>query len=1110
MRKNYFSKTFKALLAIVSCCAFMNVWAIEIHVQKAGTLPTLLPTCSENTLKLTGSINGTDVKHLRQLIGAGVTSLDLAGVKIVSGGVAYDGTNKTENDVIGPAMFKECTKLRSIELPTSISAILSNAFARSGLTKVDIPNSVSRLGGDAFAYCSSLNTVVIGSRVSKLDQGVFYSSPVKTVYSKPQTPPSAPAYFFSSKPTIRVYTSSLAEYKTSNWKDFAGSFVGNLEKYYPQEADSSTIINERLGTYFEDAACTQLKAEYQAMSDEELTKAMSEGEMPSFMIEIAIKVKNDKWAAYEKDFRIHNYTAYSDANYWNDKMRSSGGSYMGNPTGIYCKDLNPLYVFVDGDVPEKATLYMAGCVDNDLISNAKTGKKLTKGLNIVDGTKDALYYILYTADTKDKTKKLSEWPAIKIHIQGGTVNGYYDSSRHTDKDYLALLNKATHDLFTIKGKESLFNLKRTTYKQVWPKSIDRSICWFDSMAVWQKELMGMSEAVVNGKRAHYPYCLTGGEDIFPTYYNNPNFAIQGNESSAGYANASTYRTCYNSLECIANCLNVTNPNHDEWCVGHEVGHNNQGAINLEGGTEVSNNLFSNFCRFLTGNVTSAGDALSSSMYEYAQGIPFSKRGGLMRMYYQLYLYYHLGQRNTSFFPELFKELRRDPLTDRYKNTNNSSLKFVRKVCEIAQEDLTDFFEAWGFFVPCSNLPISDYGDYTMTVKITDINRTKATIAKYTRKNREILFVEDRVDYVPRQGYFALPGKERRDSHQVGQCGDLGQFTDFQPGAKVEPSSYTCIQSDSLYVMNGTGGVGFIMLSPDEKLRYASNSLKFCIPSRVENDYTIYSVDADGTLQPVTIGGSGTEIVKVDKVGTLSDSLTTNAIKAIISGGINGTDIKYMRQLINEGNLQSIDLTDARMVSGGLPFLQSYRASSNAIASHAFFECMNLVAIRLPKTITKIDTQAFANSGLREVTIPESVTTVGGDAFAYCPQLSRVIIGSKVKNMAQGVFYSSAVKEAFVMAKTPPTIANYLFSSKPIIHVYASSLAAYKASSWANFGTLVGDLDDYGHVTSVELPQYKPQDVLKNTPVYDLNGRRVTDLLPATIYVQDGKKFITAP
>ena len=1110
MRKNYFSNTLKMLLTIVFSCVFMSVWAqSEIHVEKAGTLPSLLPT-SENTLKITGSINGTDVKHLRKLISEGsVNSLDLSGVRIVKGGSAYDGTNKTEDDIIGPTMFKNFTNLRSVELPATITAIRSQAFAATGLKKVDIPNTVSTLEDHVFADCSFLNTVVIGRRVSRMHQGVFYNSPVKTAFVKPETPPTTSPYYFSSSPTIRVYTSSLKDYKQSDWNNY-GTLVGNLEKYHPQETDSSAIVNEHLGTYFEDAACTQLKAEYQAMSDEELTKAMSEGGMPSFMIEIAIKVKNNKWAAYEQEFRIHSYTAYSDANYWNKKMNSSGGSYMGNPTGIYCNDLSPLYVFVDCDIPENATLYFAGCSGNDLISNAKSGKKLSKGLNIVDGAKGALYYVLYTANTESKTKKLSEWPAIKIHIQGGKVNGYYDSSRHTDKDYLALLSKASHELFTIKGKESLFHFQRNTYKQVWPKSIDRSICWFDSMAVWQKELMGMSEAVVNGKRAHYPYCMTGGEDIFPTYYNNPNFAIQGNESDGGYANSSTYRTCYNSLGCIASCLDVTRQDHDDWCVGHEAGHNNQGVINLEGGTEVSNNLFSNFCRFLTGNVTSSGEALSNTMFEYAQGIPFAKRGGLMRMYYQLYLYYHLGQRNTSFFPELFKELRKDPLTDHYKNTNNSSLKFVRKVCEIAQEDLTDFFEAWGFFKTCNNLKISDYGNYTMTVKISDINRTKATIAKYARKNREILFVEDRVDYVPREGYFALPGKERRDSHLVGQCGDLGQFTDYQPGAKVEPSSYTCIQSDSLYVMNGTGGVGFIMLSPDEKLRYASNTLKFCIPSRVENDYTIYSVDADGTLQPVTIGGSGTEMVNLTKIGTLEDSLTTNAIKAVISGPINGTDIRYMRQLINENNLQSIDLTDARMVSGGLPFFQIYKGVSNTMASHMFYECKSLVSVRMPNTITKIDAKAFSYTGLREVTIPEKVSSVGNAAFADCPQLNRVIIGSRVRNMEQGVFYNSAVKEAFVMAKNPPTIAAYLFSSNPIIHVYAKSLAAYKASPWNDLGTLVGDLDDYGHITSVELPEYKPQDVLKNAPVYDLNGRRVTDLLPATIYVQNGKKFITAP
>ena len=1110
MKTNYLKKFYRALLTVMLFGAAANLWAqSEVNVEKAGTLSSLLPT-SEKQLKVKGSINGSDVKYLRELITKGtVTQLDLSEAKIVSGGVAYYESYKTENDVIGEKMFFECAKLRSIELPTTVTAILSNAFARSGLQKVDIPNSVSRLGGDAFAYCSSLGTVVIGRRVAKLDQGVFYSSSVSKVYAKPITPPSTPAYFFSSNPRIYVYSEVLADYKNSDWKKY-GTIYGNLEATYPQEPDSSTIVNNLCGTYFEDAACTQLKAEFKAMTDEDLTKAMTEGGMPSFMVDIAIKLKNEKWGTYEKDFRIHSYKAYSDANYWNNKMMSSGGSYMGNPTGIYSKDNAPIYVFVDQDIPSDATLYLAGCVGDDLISNAKSGTKLKKGLNIVDGSKDALYYVVYTADTKSKTKKVSEWPEMKIHIQGGVVNGYYDISRHKSSDYKALLNRATHNIFTVKGEQSLFNFKRASYSQVWPDNIDRSICWFDSMAVWQKELMGYSASVVSGKRAAAPHCLTGGEDIFPTYYNNPNFAIQGNENSAGYANSSSYRTCYNSVECIRNSFDVDRYEHDEWCVGHEVGHNNQKAINLEGGTEVSNNLFSNVCRFLTGVCTSSGETLAESMYEYPRNLPYSKRNinGMLRMYYQLYLYYHQGQRNTSFYPELFKALREDPLVLWGSNTNTSSLKFVRTVCKIANEDLTDFFEAWGFFETCSNLSIEDYGQHKMTARLLDINKTKAEIAKYPRKNREILFIEDRVDYVLTNGFFTTAGKKRRNSELVGQCGDLGQYTDYMPNAEIKRSSYTYVQSDSMYAMSGTGGVGFIMLTKDSVLRYAANSLNFCIPSAVEDDFTIYSVDADGTLHEAVKSGDATEIVNMTQAGTLADSLSVNAIKAIISGPINGTDVKYLRQLVDEGSLQNIDLSAAKIVSGGDKYYESYRTSINVIGSKMFYNCKNLISIRLPETTTKIDANAFANSGLREIVIPDAVTTVGGDAFAYCPQLSQVVIGSKVRTMSQGVFYSSSVKEVFVKVKTPPTISSYLFSSNPIIHVYASSYARFKSSSWNGFGTLVGDLDDYHNITSIQLPEANTGK--KDAPIYDLYGRRVNRLLPATIYVQNGKKFITAP
>lgn len=1111
MKKNHSTLFFRLLLPLfLFFYGTESAWAAtEVHVEKAGTLSTLLTT-SESALKVTGGINGTDIKYLRELINAGtVTDLDLSEASIVKGGSAYFESYTTEDDIIGESMFKECTNLKSIELPVTIVGIQKCAFSSSGLRKIDIPNSVSQLGYDAFAYCGSLDTVVIGRRVTRIEQGAFYSTPVKIAYVKPVTPPGVSAYLFSSSPKICVYTDVLNDYKQSSWSTY-GTIIGGLEEFYTMEEDPAKIVNELRGNYFEDDACTQLKAEYQAMSDTALATAMSEGGMPEFMIDIALKLKNDDWKTYEKDFRIHSYKAFSDANYWNEKLKSTGGSFMGNPTGIYSGALEALYVFVDGDVPADATLYIAGCSGTNLISNAKSGKRLSKGLNIVDGEKNALYYILYTADTKSQTKTLDEWPEIKIHIEGGTVNGYYDAALRSDKDYVALLNAATHELFTVKSQNALFNFETSAYKEVWPKTIDRSIAWFDSLTVWQQELMGYRESVASGQRNRDPYYLTGGEAIAPLYYNNPNFAIQGDANDAGYANSSSYRTMYNSIECIRNSFDVSRNNIDDWCAGHECGHNNQGTINLEGGGEVSNNFFSNVCRFFFGRNTSSGDPLSTTMLQYANHEYFSTRNisTQMRMYYQLFLYYHQAQKNTSFFPELFKALREDPLkiyNPNSSNGHNGSLKFVRKVCEVAQEDLTDFFRAWGFFEPVRNLSISDYGSYTMTVTQTNIDRTLKEIAKYPKKNRTILFIEDRVDYVLTNGNFSTPGQKRNGSDVVGQCGNLGQFTDYLPGAS-EPSSYTYMQSDSIYNMTGTGGVGFLMLDKDSNFVYAANSLTFCVPSSIGTDFTIYSVDADGTLHEAIKAGDATEYVTLAKAGTLKDSLTTSAIKAVISGPINGVDIKYLRELLTKGNLSSIDIKEAEIKTGGT-YYSTYKSIANVIGSHAFYNCGNLTYINLPKGITKIETNAFANSGLTGIVIPNNVTTIGGDAFAYSKNLNIVTMGTKVKSISQGAFYSSPVKEAYIYATTPPSVSAYLFSSNPVIHVYASSLAAYKASDWAQYGTLVGDLDNY---TSIELPQEDVESKDANAPVYDMFGRRVTNLIPGVIYIRGGKKFIAKP
>ena len=1104
-------KIIKALLSGIAFICTLNVWSVtEINVSKAGTLYTLMQDMTfDRELKLTGSINGTDVKYIRELLTAGkVTRLNLQEIKIVKGGEAYYESYTTTNNVLGDYMFANCSKLTACVLPANITSIGKYAFSHSGLKEVDIPNSVTRLGHASFADCNSLTKVVIGCKVSFLEQAVFYnSSNISNAYVKPKTPPTLDAYIFTASPTIRVYKSVLDEYKASSWKQY-GTISGTLDRYYPDENnDSSDIVNEKASIWFEDIACTQLKAEYQAMTDEDLTASMTEEGMPSYMITIALKLKNAGWAAYEQDFRIHSYNAYSDAYYWNNKMRSTGGSYMGNPTGIYTKADEPLYVFVDSDIPTDATLYIAGCAGNDLVTSATQGKMLKKGLNVVEGKENALFYIIYTADTQKKTKTLSEWPDIKIHIEGGLVNGYYDVARKSDDDYMAILKAAKHERFTIKGGHSLFNFKTSTYKSVWPKSVEKSICWFDSLAVWERELMGICESVATGKRAGAPFYLTGGEAIYPIYYNNPNFAIEGEATDGGYANSASYRTMYNTAGCVQSSFDVSKTaDFDEWCAAHECGHNNQGAITVEGGTEVSNNLFSNYIRFHDGLVTTSGNSLATIMDEYARHEPFFTRSlnSQMRMYWQLYLYYHLAQKNTSFYPTLFKKLREDPLT--LYSSNTGCLKFVRKVCEIAQEDLTDFFTIWGFFEPLNNYIVNDYGEHKMTVYQSDINKTLAEIAKYPTKNREIIFIEDRADYVLTTDFLTTAGKKRRDSDLVGQCGNVGQYFDFLPGAS-KPSEYTYLQSDSLYALEGTGGLGFLMLDAEGKLKYAANARNFCIPTSVDNDFAIYSYDEGGVLREITKTGEGTERVETT-ASSLSKNLSDKAIKAIINGRINGTDIKYLRKLVTECNLASIDLKDAQIVSGGSAYYESYRTSLNTMGSQAFDGFKKLISIRLPNGLTKIETQAFRHSGLKMIEIPDAVTTIEANVFAGSENLSTAIIGSKVKTMGQGVFYGTGVKHAYVKALTPPTISAYLFSSNPVIHVYSRALSAYQNSDWAQYGTIVGDLEDCEIITtSIEVPTANTQTIQKDGPIYNLQGIQVCNLHPGTIYIQNGKKVV---
>ena len=75
-------------------------------------------------------------------------------------------------------------------------------------------------------------------------------------------------------------------------------------------------------------------------------------------------------------------------------------------------------------------------------------------------------------------------------------------------------------------------------------------------------------------------------------------------------------------------------------------------------------------------------------------------------------------------------------------------------------------------------------------------------------------------------------------------------------------------------------------------------------------------------------------------------------------------------------------------------------SVTSIGGEAFSGCDRLTSVMIGKGVTSIEYGAFAYSGLTSVTIPDSVTSIWDEAFSGCDRLTSVTITSNGSDAAK--------------------------------------------------------------------------------------------------------------
>lgn len=428
-------------------------------------------------------------------------------------------------------------------------------------------------------------------------------------------------------------------------------------------------------------------------------------------------------------YRLQYYEAYPPVKETARKLKIGSYNSFENPTGIYFEPGDEVLIVVGDAQGQKLSLrvYSFEGEKSDQTYPLQSGKN-----NVTIRNKGLGYINFYTTDW-------TKLAPVRISIDGGKVNGYFDKKLHTNKDWKQLLDDAVCNILDIKGEYVNLAYRVSSLKKYCPEKGWELIAFYDKIVDIQHEMMGLKKYNLRPKNHMFAREVQSG--LFADGY------------GAGFA-----------YDCMNRLASVENIHKGVWALAHEFGHVNQIRPGLKwvSTTEVTNNIYSVWTRYLLepdyqnleqervndgdNNRVLGGRFNAYLNYGIVKGEQWLCQRGQDKMkgyenggdhfvklcpLWQLQLYYAVaGHGNYWGKPDWFADI-----AEKVRNTDESrfdngqlQINFMRNVCDVVKENLTDFFIKAGMLKPIDK----DMDDYTRA-QLTITEKQCKDLVKYAAR-----------------------------------------------------------------------------------------------------------------------------------------------------------------------------------------------------------------------------------------------------------------------------------------------------------------------------------------------------------------------------------------